>query len=100
MIRYPFTNSATAAPAVRRLLELGYPVARDASLVVHPDDDMYTFSVGALGSAALGAMAYFREGASMMNAISAVATWHFGGMSQVGSFLDFAAGYGRSTRFL
>ena len=45
-------------------------------------------------------MAYFRAGASMMGVIERVATWHFGGLGNVGSLLDFAAGYGRSTRFL
>lgn len=100
MIRYPFTNSSPSAPAVRRLLELAYPVARDASLTVHPDDDMYAFGVHVIGSETLAAMAYFRAGASMMDVIERIATWHFGGMGNVGSMLDFAAGYGRSTRFL
>lgn len=32
--------------------------------------------------------------------VNAIATWRFGSLDRVGSFLDFAAGYGRSTRFL
>ncbi len=100
MIRYPFENSAPSAPAVRRMLELAWPRARDASLSVHPEDDMFAFGVNTIGSETLAAMAYFRAGASMIDVIEAVADWRFGGLSEVGSFLDFAAGYGRSTRFL
>lgn len=96
----PFDDSAPQAPAVRRMLDHTHPVARDASLVVHPEDDMFAFSVGTVGDASLGAMAYFRAGASMIDPIKRIADWHFGGLDRVGSFLDFAGGYGRSTRFL
>jgi SAM-dependent methyltransferase len=75
-------------------------MARDGSLIVHPEDDMYAFAVHAISSETLAAMAYFRAGASMIDVIERVATWHFGGMNKIESILDFAAGYGRSTRFL
>jgi SAM-dependent methyltransferase len=100
MIRYPFSDSAPSAPAVRRMFARAYPAARDASLIVHPDDDMYAFGIGVIGFEALSAMAYFRAGVSMMDVIERVAEWHFGSLAAVESFLDFAAGYGRSTRFL
>lgn len=61
---------------------------------------MYAFSVATIGSEPLGAMAYFRAGVSMIDLLEAVADWHFGGLSEIGSLLDFAGGYGRSTRFL
>ena len=99
MIRYPFTNSAPSAPAVRRMLERAYPAARQASLMVHPDDDMYAFGIAVVGSETLSAMAYFRAGASMMDVIERVGEWRFGSLAKVSSFLDFAGGYGRSTRF-
>jgi SAM-dependent methyltransferase len=99
MIWYPYTNSSPSAPAVRRMLERAYPAAREASLVVHPDDDMYAFGIAVIGSETLSAMAYFRAGASMMDVIERVAEWHFGSLSKVSSLLDFAGGYGRSTRF-
>ena len=100
MGRHAFTDSSPSAPAIRRMLVRAYPCARDASLVVHDADDMYAFGIAAIGSETLSAMAYFRAGASMMDVIERVASWHFGSLSKVGSFLDFAAGYGRSTRFL
>lgn len=61
---------------------------------------MYAYGLGVIGHGPLAAMSYFRAGASMMDLIDAIATWHFGGLRNVRSFLDFAAGYGRSTRFL
>jgi SAM-dependent methyltransferase len=100
MTRYPFTDTAPSAPAVRRMLERAYPHAQGASLAVHPDDDMYAFGIAVVGSETLSAMAYFRAGASMMDVIERVAEWHFGSLAKVSSFLDFAGGYGRSTRFV
>ena len=100
MAYHPFTDSARSAPAVRRLLDRVHPRERDASLVVHRDDDMFAFGIGVIGHEPLAAMAYFRAGASMMDPIERVAEWRFGGLEKVGSFLDFAGGYGRSTRFI
>jgi SAM-dependent methyltransferase len=74
--------------------------AHNASLTVHPGDDMYAYGLAIIGFESLTSMAYFRAGASMMNVIERVADWRFGSISKIGSWLDFAAGYGRSTRFL
>lgn len=100
MTHFPFDSASASAPAVRAMLEHACPKARDASLIVHPGDDMYAFGVHTIGFEPLAAMAYFRAGASMVALIDAVARWHFGALERVGSFLDFAAGYGRSTRLL
>ena len=100
MARYPFSESAPSAGAVRRMLRRSHPAGAGASLVIHPEDDMYAFGVGMIGHEPLTAMAYFRAGASMIDVIERIALWRFGSLDRVGSFLDFAAGYGRSTRFL
>jgi len=97
---YPFMNASTSAPAIRQLLDIACPIARDASLVVHPADDMYAFGVNTIGNESLAAMSYFRAGTSMIDVIDSIAEWHFDGLEHVDSFLDFAGGYGRSTRFL
>jgi SAM-dependent methyltransferase len=97
---YSFSDAHTSARAVRQLIGIADPVARNASLNIHRDDDMFAFGVGLSGSESLAAMAYFREGLSMIGLIEQVAVWRFGGWAGFGSFLDFAAGYGRSTRFL
>ena len=75
-------------------------MSRDASLNIDRDDDMFTFALGLIGARSTAAMGYFREGLSIVGVIEEVAVWRFGGWAGVGSVLDFAAGYGRSTRFL
>jgi SAM-dependent methyltransferase len=95
-----FDLESRAAAAVRDLIELSDPGAVGASLVVHPNDDMFYFSVATVGFDHLGAMAYFRAGISINDTTRRIVEWRFGGFENVGSFLDFAAGYGRSTRFL
>jgi SAM-dependent methyltransferase len=100
MGQYSFTDADASAQAVRQLIAVADPVARNASLNVARDDDMFAFDLGLVGATSIAAMAYFREGASMVGLIEKVATWRFGGWAGVGSFLDFAAGYGRTTRFV
>ncbi len=97
---YAFTDADTSAPAVRQLIVLTDPVSRTASLNIDRDDDMYTFALGIIRSKPVAAMGYFREGMSIAGLLEKVAAWRFGGWDGVGSVLDFAAGYGRSTRFL
>ncbi|MGZ4169019.1 MAG: class I SAM-dependent methyltransferase [Solirubrobacteraceae bacterium] len=61
---------------------------------------MFTYGVDFIGSKPAAAISYFREGMSIAGLLEKVAAWRFGGWDGVGSVLDFAAGYGRSTRFL
>jgi len=98
--RYGFTAADAPAGAVRQLIAIADPVSRDVSLNIARDDDMFTFGLGLSESAAITAVGYFREGMSMVDLIQKVAVWRFGDWGRVGSVLDFAAGYGRSTRFL
>lgn len=102
MSRYAFGPASPSADAVRRLIARSLPSPRfsGASLVVHPDDDMFAFSVGITGHDAIGAMAYFRAGISIHETVRKIVDWRYGGFSGIRSFLDFASGYGRSTRFL
>ena len=97
---YSFTAADASARSVRQLIAVGDPVARNASLNIARDDDMFAFGLGLIGAAPATATAYFREGVSMVGLIEKVATWRFGGWAGVGSFLDFASGYGRTTRFV
>ncbi|MGF1492044.1 MAG: methyltransferase [Microcoleaceae cyanobacterium] len=43
---------------------------------------------------------YFTLGKAIFETLETIVDWHFGGFAQVDSFLDFACGYGRLTRFL
>lgn len=97
---YAFDGRAPSAPAIKQMIELADRDAATASLAVHSDDDMFAFSVGITGAAAIGAMAYFRAGLSINDTILKIVNWRFGDAGRLESFLDFAAGYGRSTRFL
>ena len=100
MTRFAFNGAAAAAPAVEQLINATDPTASGASLIVHRDDDMLAFSVAIAGAVPLGTMAYFRAGMSIVDTVAQIVSWRFGSLAEVDSFLDFAAGYGRSTRFL
>jgi SAM-dependent methyltransferase len=68
------------------------------------DDEMYLFSMkkvaddGDDGTRAL--VRYYAIGRSVLDTVKQVVEWHFGSFENVPSFLDFACGYGRFTRFL
>lgn len=69
--------------------------------LLHPADEMYLYNLRSLrGSAEAAAILYFLKGRQIFLTVEEIARWRFGGLSAVGSFLDFASGFGRSTRFL
>ncbi|UWU49623.1 class I SAM-dependent methyltransferase [Limnospira platensis] len=43
---------------------------------------------------------YYTMGRAILDTVKQFVDWHFGGFDAVESFLDFACGYGRFTRFL
>ncbi len=43
---------------------------------------------------------YLDSGRKIWRTLSQILAWHFGDLSRIGSLLDFAAGYGRVTRFV
>jgi SAM-dependent methyltransferase len=68
---------------------------------IHPRDEMYRFELeGPHRTPDIAAIRYFAVGGSVARTVEELAAWRFGGLSRVGSLLDFAAGYGRATRFL
>ena len=77
--------------------------SRRASLEtrIHPHDEMYRFELeGPHRTPDVAAIRYFAVGNSVARTVGELAAWRFGGLARVGSLLDFAAGYGRATRFL
>jgi SAM-dependent methyltransferase len=70
------------------------------SLRVHQSDEMYHHSIAACPTPEFGTMAYFRAGLQILDALRQTATWHEKPLTELDRILDFAAGYGRSTRFL
>ena len=95
-----FTADDPYAPAVRFLISHADHRLCDASLEVHADDDMYKYGLDVIGSRDLTTMAYFRAGLSVHDTATQLARWWFGDLDRISAWLDFAAGYGRSTRFL
>ncbi|MGH9102966.1 MAG: class I SAM-dependent methyltransferase, partial [Acidimicrobiales bacterium] len=89
---YPAVRSALSGPGME-----GLPAA---SLRVHARDDMYRFCQVTRPSEELGTMAYFQRGIQIHRTLVDCARAHFGRTAGPGSICDFAAGYGRSTRFL
>lgn len=68
---------------------------------IHGSDQMYRHSETVFnGDGRLAARHYFVSGMRIADLFRQVANWRFGGYDHVSSVLDFAAGYGRSTRFL
>jgi SAM-dependent methyltransferase len=97
---YAFADDSPTAGAVRRLIQTADPISAAVSLRVDPGDDMFAFGVDTCPTPELAAMAYFRAGISINDTALQIVKWRYGSLDRVGSFLDFAAGYGRSTRFL
>ena len=68
---------------------------------IHPADEMYRFGSTALHrTPGVTAILYFATGQQIFHAVEEIVGWRFGGFGAVRSLLDFASGYGRSTRFL
>jgi len=70
-----------------------------ANLAVSRDDQMYAILVRAYGPDR-AAVEYLTSGHGIFADLSAVVAAHFGGWDQIGSYVDFAAGHGRLTRWL
>lgn len=96
--RLAFDSNDRDAPVIEAML-----AAADrpgVALRVHADDDMMTFLLSSESIRSRALMMYFRGGLSIVDLVESVARRRFGSLDEVGSVLDFAAGYGRSTRFL
>jgi SAM-dependent methyltransferase len=68
---------------------------------IHPLDEMYRFELEAPHRTADAAVIrYFAAGHSIARTVSELAAWRIGGLAAAGRWLDFASGFGRTTRFL
>ncbi len=68
---------------------------------IHPADEMYRYELAALHrTPEIASVLYFATGGQILHAVAEVVQWRFGGFPRVGAFLDFASGYGRTTRHL
>ncbi|MGB3402641.1 MAG: class I SAM-dependent methyltransferase [Microcoleaceae cyanobacterium] len=68
--------------------------------IIHSTDEMYQVALLNQKTPQQAALRYYFNGKRIFDAVSQVIQWHFGDFNTVSSFLDFASGYGRFTRFL
>jgi hypothetical protein len=87
-------------PATRQLIFDYFQRELEVNVTVAAEDDMYSYSCYFCKGRPIGTMAYFRAGLGIFDCVADIAKWKFGGLEKVGSFLDFASGHGRFTRFL
>ena len=91
-------------PVIKAFIRDQAKFPEDFKLKICEDDEMYLFSLKKLaddgddGTRAL--VRYYAIGRSVLDTVKQVVEWHFGSFENVPSFLDFACGYGRFTRFL
>ena len=95
-----FSEQSEFADSIRALLLGQNPDNGSVSLAVHPGDDMYNFGLDHVPDRDQATMAYFRAGMSIYDTATRLASWWWGDLDRIESWLDFAAGFGRSTRFL
>lgn len=93
-------QNATSQPLVQALLRRTLGTGWSVNVNVHQDDQMYRCGLHHEGDAGKALFRYFQEGMLISGVARQIVNWRFDGFKNVRSFLDFAAGYGRSTRFL
>jgi SAM-dependent methyltransferase len=95
------SNKVDADPVVRSYISRHIHSPQTFASRIDEDDEMFLFDLQVHnGDRRRVAIGYYRIGSRILGGIRQIADWHFGGLQNVGSFLDFACGYGRSTRFL
>lgn len=68
---------------------------------ISANDEMYSYLLDYWkGDVDQAYLEYLQTGKQMLNIVKQVVEWRFGGFDKVTTFLDFASGYGRFTRFL
>lgn len=91
-------------PVIKAFIRDQAKFPEDFKLNICEDDEMYLFSLknaaNDLDDGTRALVRYYAIGRSVLNTVKQVVEWHFGSFENVSSFLDFACGYGRFTRFL
>jgi SAM-dependent methyltransferase len=88
-------------PVVRSFVRQHVPSPKTFVSLIDQEDEMFLFGLQAdRGARRRNAINYYSIGSRISGAIKHIGDWQFSGLEHVGAFLDFACGYGRSTRFL
>ena len=88
-------------PVIKAFIREQAKFPEDFKLNICEDDEMYLFSLSNVKDDRDRALVrYYAIGRRILDTVKQVVDWHFGSFENVPSFLDFACGYGRFTRFL
>lgn len=81
-------------------MEVSRQYDKDFIFEIDPHDEMYTNGTSASAVPVLKKIEYFQTGANILKCLEDVLKDNGHSLKQIDSFLDFACGYGRFTRFL
>ncbi|MEG4800361.1 methyltransferase domain-containing protein [Microcoleus sp. ARI1-B5] len=88
-------------PVIKAFIREQAKFPEDFKLNICEDDEMYLFALSNVKDDRDRALVrYYSLGRRILDTVKQVVDWHFGSFENVPSFLDFACGYGRFTRFL
>ncbi|MEG4054515.1 MULTISPECIES: methyltransferase [unclassified Microcoleus] len=88
-------------PVIKAFIQDQTKLPEKFKLNICQDDEMYLFSLNNVKDDRDRALVrYYSIGRRILDTVKQVVEWHFGSFENVPSFLDFACGYGRFTRFL
>ncbi|MEG4859601.1 methyltransferase [Microcoleus sp. K1-B6] len=88
-------------PVIKAFIQDQTKFPENFKLNICEDDEMYLFSLNNVKDDRDRALVrYYSIGRRILDTVKQVVDWHFGSFEKVPSFLDFACGYGRFTRFL
>ncbi|MEG4533683.1 methyltransferase [Microcoleus sp. D2_18a_D3] len=88
-------------PVIKAFIQDQAKFPENFKLHICEDDEMYLFSLNNVQDDRERAwVRYYSIGRRILDTVKQVVEWHFGSFENVPSFLDFACGYGRFTRFL
>jgi hypothetical protein len=86
---------------VKSFIENQVKFPADFKTQICEEDEMYLYSLSNVDQDADRALVrYYAIGNRILDSVKQIIEWHFDGWENVSSFLDFACGYGRFTRFL
>lgn len=95
-----FVNLAPQSLALKQFIQDQTPFPDRFNPAICDQDEMYLFALANHGTPDRACIRYYFNGRRILDAVRQVLEWKFGQFEQVSSFLDFASGYGRFTRFL
>lgn len=95
-----FPHLLQSDPALQAFILDQTKSPQEFNSIISDQDEMYLFALQNHRIPEKAAIRYYFNGRRIFDAVQQIIAWHFQDFNQVESFLDFASGYGRFTRFL